>query len=126
MRGDGAVNTTLLGRWGERVAADHLRKHGWRILASGYRCRWGEVDLIAEKGGLVSFVEVKLRKSDGFAPAREAVTPAKQRKLRATAEFWLSEHGDERCARFDVVEVYAPDGVKTRRPKVQILEDAFS
>ena len=120
------MNTKLLGKWGETVTAEYLRKHGWRILASGYRCKWGEIDLIAEKSGLISIVEVKLRKSDAFAPAGEAVNEPKRRRLKATAELWLSQYGEGRNARFDVAEVYAPEGAATKKPRIRILEDAFS
>jgi len=116
----------LLGRWGEELAAAHYRKLGWSILGMGYHSRFGEIDVIAEKRGLIVFAEVKLRKDDKFAPAALQVNAAKQRKLRATAELWLSLYGEDRCARFDVVEIYAPDGIETMTPRIHVLEDAFS
>ncbi len=119
--------TTLLGRWGEAQVGEYLHKKGYRLIASGYRCRMGEIDLIAEKGGVLAFVEVKLRKNADFAAAREQVTPATQQRIRTTAAFFLSEHpeyGEYRC-RFDVAEVYAPEGVQTRRPKICYYEQAF-
>ena len=119
--------SNLLGAWGEALAAEYLRKKHYRILASGYRCRMGEIDLIAQKGDLLAFVEVKLRKSAAFAAAREQVTPAKQRRIRTTAEYFLAEHpeyGEYRC-RFDVAEVYAPQGTATRKPEIHYYEDAF-
>ena len=120
-------STAILGRWGEARVGEWLHRHGYRLLASGYRCRMGEIDLIAQKGELLAFVEVKLRKSDTFAAAREQVTPAKQRRIRTTAEYFLAEHpayGEHRC-RFDVAEIYAPEGTATRKPEIHYYEDAF-
>lgn len=118
---------TILGRWGEAQVGEWLHKHGYRLIASGYRCRMGEIDLIALKGDQLTFVEVKLRKDDRFAFAREQVTAQKQRRIRTTAEHFLSvnpEYSECYC-RFDVAEVYAPDGVQTRKPKICFYENAF-
>lgn len=116
----------LLGPWGEALAAEHLRRRGYRIVAANYRCRFGEIDLIARKGGYTAFVEVKLRASDRFAEAREFVGRAKQERLRSTALLWLSEHGEDAGQpRFDVVEIYAPQGMDTPRPVIRHWENAF-
>ena len=115
----------LLGRWGEALAAEYLKKKGYRITALNYSCRWGEVDLIAENARYLVFVEVKLRKSDRFARASEYVDLRKQERIRRTAELWLSLHETEKQTRFDVVEIYAPDGMATARPRINHLEDAF-
>ncbi len=122
----GGGEAKLLGRWGEAQAAEELRRRGFRLLAAGYRCRFGEIDLIAEDGTYLVFVEVKLRKSGRFAPARAAVDRRKQERLRITAESWLSEHPE--CTlqpRFDVVEIYAPQGMRTTQPHIIYLENAF-
>ena len=101
----------LLGRWGEALAADRLRRMGYRILAAGYHCRFGEIDLIATSDKYLCFVEVKLRKNANFAPARAAVDRRKQEKLRTTAACYLAEHPElELQPRFDVAEIYAPQG----------------
>lgn len=115
----------LLGRWGEERVADYLRARGWTLAAAGWRCRFGEIDLIAEKDGYLAFVEVKLRKSAAFAPARAAVDLRKQEKLRTTAEFYLSRYPTALQPRFDVAEVYAPEGMNTRSPEIYYIEDAF-
>lgn len=115
----------LLGRWGEAVAAEYLRARGYRIVASGWRCRFGEIDLICTDDEYICFTEVKLRRDDAFAPARESVTAAKQRRLKTAAELYLSEHPSELQPRFDVAEVYAREGVRTARPVVYYLENAF-
>lgn len=115
----------LSGAWGEAVAAEYLRKKHYQILAAGYRCRFGEIDLIAANRKYLVFVEVKLRKSADFAKAMEYVDRRKQDRLRATASFYLSENETGLQPRFDVIEIYAPDGITTRRPDIHHMEDAF-
>ena len=115
----------LLGRWGEGLVAADLRKKGCTILAAGWRCRMGELDLVASDGTYIRFVEVKLRKNDHFAQAREAVDFRKQSKLRTTAKFFLARHPTELQPRFDVAEVYAPQGTTTVKPRIIYIENAF-
>lgn len=113
------------GAWGEEQAARYLRRHGWRLVERNYTVRQGEVDLIAEKNGVLAFVEVKLRKDDRFGEAREFVTPAKQRRILTAASLYLAAHESEAQPRFDVIEVYAPAGEKTLFPKINHIENAF-
>ena len=115
----------LLGRWGEGLAADYLRKKGYSILAAGWRCRFGEIDLIAADRAYLCFVEVKLRKSDAFGQAGEFVDRRKQEKLRTTAQLYLAQNETSLQPRFDVVAIYAPQGMDTERPDVRHLENAF-
>ena len=115
----------LLGRWGEAVAADAYRKKGWRIVAAGWTCRFGEIDLIAENGTYIAFAEVKLRQDARFANAREFVDRRKQERIRTSAQMYLAENSTDLQPRFDVVEVYAPQGVQTAKPKINVLENAF-
>ena len=115
----------LSGPWGEALAAEYLRKKGWRIEAMNYRTRLGEIDIIAENREYLVFAEVKLRKSAYFGAAREFVDARKQEKLRATASMWLEEHETSLQPRFDVIEIYAPDGMATKQPVIRQLEDAF-
>ena len=115
----------LTGAWGEAVAAEYLRKKRFRILAAGYRCRFGEIDLIARNGKYLVFVEVKLRRSAKFAAAREYVDRRKQDRLRVTASIYLSDHPTKLQPRFDVIEIYAPQGAQTEKPEITHLEDAF-
>lgn len=115
----------LLGRWGESVAAQELRRKGWRIIAAGWHCRQGEIDLIAEDGKYISFTEVKLRKSAVFAQAREFVDRHKQERLILAAQLYLAQHPTKLQPRFDVMEVYAPDGMNTIKPECIFLENAF-
>ena len=119
----GKVN--LLGAWGEATAAEYLRRKRYHIEAAGFRCRYGEIDLIARSRKHLVFVEVKLRKSDKFASAKDFVDVFKQNKLRTTAEFYLSKYPTRLQPRFDVIEIYAPDGMATVKPEIIHLEDAF-
>lgn len=114
------------GRWGEEQAARYLRRRGWRILEQNYRCRFGEIDLVASRLGVLAFVEVKTRKNDAHGEAREFVTQAKQQRLLAAASLYLSEHETDLQPRFDVIEIYAPLGTETKRPHIVHLPDAFS
>ena len=115
----------LLGRWGESLAAAWLRDRGWRVVAAGWRCRFGEIDLVAESDKYIIFTEVKLRKSAAFAPARAFVDRGKQERLRTAAQLYLQEHPTDLQPRFDVAEVYAPEGMDTKRPEIFYIEDAF-
>lgn len=121
----GGAEARLLGKWGEQLVAAELRRKGLKIEAVNYRCRLGEIDIIASDRRYMIFVEVKLRKSSRFVQAREAVTAEKQRKLRATAELYLMENPSGLQPRFDVAEVYAPEGMRTSRPVISFLENAF-
>jgi len=80
-----------LGALGERLAVEHLRTLGLRILARNWRCRYGELDVIAADGDrTVVFIEVKTRSGDGFGGIAEAVTRAKVRRIRRLAGIWLA------------------------------------
>ena len=120
-------DAALLGRWGEKQAAGYLHQKGYRLLAAGYRCRMGEIDLIAQKGRELAFVEVKLRRNARFAEPREQVTSAKQRRILLAARHFLAQHPEygEHYCRFDVAEVYAPDGLQTAKPEIRYYEHAF-
>lgn len=115
----------LSGAWGEALAADYLRKKNYKILAAGYHSRFGEIDLIVYNKKYLVFVEVKLRKNDDFATAREYVNRGKQDRIRMTASVFLSQNPTKLQPRFDVVEIYAPQGTLTQQPDIIHLEDAF-
>ena len=115
----------MSGAWGEAIAAEYLRKKRYTLLATGYRCRYGEIDLIVSNKTYLVFVEVKLRKSDSFAQACEFVDFRKQNRIKTTASVYLSQNPTELQPRFDVIEIYAPDGISTKRPIINHLEDAF-
>lgn len=115
----------IVGAWGEAVAAEFLRKKRYKLLATGYRCRFGEIDLIVSDRKYLVFVEVKLRKSSGFARPMEYVDRFKQERLRTTAQMYLADNPTDLQPRFDVIEVYAPQGTQTPNPEICHLEDAF-
>ena len=115
----------LSGAWGEALAAEYLRKKHYKIVAVGYHCRFGEIDLIVQDRKYLVFVEVKLRKSSDFARAMEYVDRNKQDKIRITASMYLSQNPTKLQPRFDVIEIYAPDGTQTRHPEIRHMEDAF-
>ena len=117
--------SNLLGGWGEARAAEYLRKKRWEVVAQGWRCQFGEIDLIVKNKKYLAFVEVKLRKSDRFASAMEYVDRRKQDKLRITASMYLSQNETNLQPRFDVIEIYAPYGMDTPKPEIIHLEDAF-
>lgn len=115
----------LVGAWGEAVAAEFLRKKHYKLLATRYISRYGEIDLIVCDKKYLVFAEVKLRKSANFAEAREFVHYRKQDRIRTTASFYLAENDTSLQPRFDVIEIYAPEGVETRNPVINHLEGAF-
>lgn len=123
-RSQGARNR-LLGRWGEALVAEYLRHKGWRILGTGYRCRFGEIDLIASDGKFIAFTEVKLRKDARHGTAAEAVDPRKQARVQTTAKLYLTQNPTHLQSRFDVAEVYAPQGTETIAPRIVYIENAF-
>lgn len=111
------------GNRGEAEAARYLRKKGYTLLASQWRCRFGELDLVArDRRGTICFVEVKLRSAGSIALPREFVDSRKQERLRSAAAAYLSTYEIDAPARFDVAEVYAEKDGKLR---VEYLENAF-
>ena len=115
----------LLGAFGEDTACAYLKRRGWRILERNFSCRAGEIDIVARRGRYIAFVEVKLRKNADFAQAKEFVTAAKQRRVITAAELWLAKNPTGLQPRFDVVEVYAPEGLQTKKPEIHHIEDAY-
>ena len=118
------MDTRSLGQFGEEQAARYLRRRFYTILERNYRCRFGEIDLIAKRAGVLAFVEVKLRKDDLHGEAREFVTAQKQQRVMAAAQMWLSQHETALQPRFDVIEVYAPQG-EDGPVKLNHIENAF-
>ena len=117
-------NKQLLGSFGEDAAAAFLSKKGFAVIQRNFSCRLGEIDIIAEEGEYLAFVEVKLRKNTDHGEAREFVTRSKQKRIILAAKYWLSRHPTELQPRFDVVEVYAPDGPRGKL-YLRLLRDAF-
>jgi len=95
-----------VGRVGESLAAQALHEQGYHILEQNFRCRQGEIDLVAEDAGDLVFVEVKTRRGNPYGLPEEAVTRAKRRKLAQVASCYLDQHGNpDRSWRIDVVAV---------------------
>lgn len=111
----------MFGSAGESAAAAYLKKKHYQILGQNYACRFGEIDLIARQGPYVVFVEVKTRKNENFARAREYVTRAKQERVIKTAMLWLQQNQLDLQPRFDVIEVVG----EGRRQTITHLENAF-
>ena len=119
------MTTKATGAWGEALVANYLRDKGYTIVASGYRCRFGEIDLVAKKRGVLCFVEVKLRSNLKYGLPREFVTASKQEKLRTTAQFYMSTHRLDVPARFDVAEVYTDAEHTPQNTRIEYIENAF-
>lgn len=119
------MNIKLEGNWGEALAAEFLQKKKFEIITMGFRCRMGEIDIIAKDKEYLVFAEVKTRKDDLYGSPRDFVTPNKISRIRITAEIYLQTHETALQPRFDVIEILAPKGVKTKNPKITHLEDAF-
>jgi putative endonuclease len=113
------------GESGEDLACEHLRRGGLRILARNYRCRAGEIDVVAEERGTVVFVEVKERRGESHGSAVEAVTAAKRRKVVRAARAYATTHGlSDSPLRFDVVAIdWGPEGPRVRHDAGAFGED---
>ncbi len=111
-----------LGSLGESLAAEVLRRNGYRILARNVRTPLGEIDLIARQGDTLVFIEVKMRRSLRCGTPAEAVTSSKQRRLRRAAEYYLLKQPARAVKiRFDVVAIT----LIADNPEVKIIQAAF-
>jgi putative endonuclease len=110
------------GTAGEERACAYLQRQGLTILERNFRCRVGEIDVVAREGDSVVFVEVKVRGDASHGTAVEAVTPAKRRRVIRAAQLWAARHGEsESPVRFDVVGIdWEPEGAVVRHER-----DAF-
>ena len=110
------------GEKGESIAVKQLKKEGYKILERNYRTKLGEIDIIAEDGEVITFIEVKARKSEKFGTPRHAVTPAKQKKISMVALSYLKEKNQfDKRARFDVVTINSESSNST----VNVIKNAF-
>ena len=119
------MSTKQDGDWGEALVEKYLSERSCRIVEREWRCRLGEIDLIAEKDGMLLFVEVKLRTNLRYGMPCEYVTAKKQEKLRAAALLYLSMHGLDVPARFDVAEVYTDVHRSAGKTRIAYIENAF-
>lgn len=112
-----------LGRLGEEMACKYLKKAGYKILELNYRGHLGEIDLVAEDGEYLVFVEVKTRSGLAYGHPFESINSRKQHQLIRAAREYLAKHGaEERFCRFDAVSVLQRDG---QEPRVELLKNAF-
>lgn len=113
----------VFGLAGERVAERWLRHHGWRVLQRRFRSGHRDIDLIAERDGMVAFVEVKARSGEGFGDPVEAVNWRKKNELVRSASVWIDRNGRPGEAyRFDVIGVL----IQGERVRVRHVPNAFS
>ncbi|HCQ29389.1 MAG TPA: YraN family protein [Flavobacteriales bacterium] len=112
------------GKKGEQVALKYLMHNGYRILATNWQYKKFEIDLIAQIGDELIFVEVKTRKNKFFGEAKDAVTPKKQQHLIEGAEHYMEQNDLDAEARFDVICVYY-DINHPAEPEVEHIVDAF-
>ena len=119
------MSTKQDGDWGEALVEKYLSERGCRIVEREWRCRFGEIDIIASDRHYVVFVEVKLRASDRFVRAGAYVTPAKQARIRTAASLWLAEHDTPLQPRFDVIEIYGDADTPRRQRRINQIENAF-
>jgi putative endonuclease len=111
-----------LGDAGERMAARHLRRRGYRIVARNFRDGGGEIDLVAMDGETLVFVEVKTRRDDAAGAPLEAVDARKQERLRRAAQAFAARHrAARRAMRFDVVAISGSG----RSRRIELIQDAF-
>jgi putative endonuclease len=119
----GSHAAVALGLSGEILARDALARQGYAILATRYRTRVGEIDIVARDGDTLVFVEVKTRTSEDFGLPAEAITWRKQRRLVTMARWYLTEKRLHGClCRFDVVTVLCRPGLA---PVVEVVKNAF-
>jgi putative endonuclease len=123
--GAAGVSGARPGRSGEELAADYLRRAGLRILACNYRCSTGEIDIVAQDGPVVVFVEVKERRSASHGTAVEAVTWQKRRRIVRAARSYAAVHRlADAPVRFDVVAIdWEPKGPRVRHDAGAFGED---
>ncbi len=112
-----------LGAKGEAIAGEYLKKKGYKILAQNYRCYLGEIDLIAQKGDALTFIEVKLRTSLDYGFPQESVVHRKQVRIRRVATYYLKEQNlwDRVDCHFDVLAIYT----EKKKIMVEHIKDAF-
>jgi putative endonuclease len=112
-----------LGQWGENLAAKYLVQSGYTVLKRNFRTPYGEIDMIAQKGEITVFVEVKTRSSQAFGYPEEAITDNKRIHLIEASQSYLQEHSDSDVDwRIDVIAIqYLGDN---QEPKIEHFENA--
>jgi putative endonuclease len=120
---DAAVSNITLGARGEAIAVAYLKGQRFTIIERNFRCKCGEIDIIARDGKTVVFVEVKARRTLSFGPPQSSVTTFKQRQISRTALTWLAKNRlNETSARFDVIAILLRDH---QVPEIEHIRNAF-
>ena len=118
-------NRMALGRWGEEVAADYLQQRGYTILGRNVRTPYGELDLVARRGDIMVFVEVKMRSTEAFGLPEESVTEKKREHILASAAAFLQEHPElDGDWQVDVIAIQPSS--TGRPPRITHFEHALS
>jgi len=113
-----------LGKRGEEIAAVYLEKNGYRVIERNYRNKLGEIDIIAQNGAVLCFIEVKTRRSTSFGFPEEAIKKTKQRKIGQIVLAYLKIHNRlKEQFRFDIVAVMYRDDENQSR--INLIKDAF-
>jgi putative endonuclease len=121
--GGGELKRRETGILGEKLARDYLRKRGYRIRETNYRCTEGEIDIVAEHKGYLVFIEVKTRRSLEFGSPEESITADKREGLRAVAARYQQEHEKlPQLWRIDVVAIEL--GPKNKPSRIELFENA--
>lgn len=120
------MNIGETGSRGEAMVAAFMRKNGCKIIKRNYHCRFGEIDIIAEKSEYIIFTEVKTRSEDSLFSPAEAIDERKRRRILLTAESFMQKHGSHLQPRFDVAEVTVSEG-EDKKPayRLNYIKNAF-
>ena len=117
-------NNKLLGTYGEQAAISYLESQDYKILQKNYRCKLGEIDIIAADGDTMVFVEVKTRRTEKFGQPCDSVDYRKQNKIVKTALCYISQRNlTDWMSRFDVVEVLI--GIDENIKSIRLIKNAF-
>ncbi len=116
------MDKRLIGEYGEILASRYLRHHGYIILEGNFKCKFGEIDIIAEDKKYVCFVEVKTRSENMKYSPSDAVDAVKRAKIIASSQIYLMKYEEKRQPRFDIIEVYFENDEPV---KINHIENAF-
>ncbi len=111
-----------LGKYGEEVAVNYLKRRGYQIIKRNFRCSLGEIDIIAKKDGCLIFVEVKTRKEKEEMMPEDSINYGKEMRLKKIAELYINNYCQEDIeCRFDVISIM----IGKDKEKINLIEDAF-
>jgi len=123
VKGEAGSDNKSVGARGEEIAVAYLRGKRFVILERNFRCKGGEVDIVARDGRTIVFVEVKSRRSESYGPPQLSVTPFKQRQISKAALTWLAKnHQYDAAARFDVIAILL---LSHQVPAIDHIHNAF-